>query len=267
MQFNIPAVFISHGAPTLAIETGKYQEDLQRFAKDIDRPSAILSVSAHWEQRTPLQITSSAQPETIHDFWGFPEELYEIQYNAPGNPKLAQRIAEKLTSSGFPTETNPKRGLDHGTWVPLSIMYPERSIPVLQLSIPIPRTSKELFKLGQILLEFRAEDIMLFGSGGIVHNLRLAMSNFSRGKKHITPDSWAVDFDQWVNERLANRSFMDLLEVADKMPLFRKAAPTTEHFDPVAIVIGATSEKEGIATIHESIEYGNLSLRSFATQA
>ncbi len=267
MPTNAPAVFISHGAPTLAIESGNYQEDLRRFAKNIDQPSAILSVSAHWEQQRPLQITASAQPETIHDFWGFPRELYDIQYRAPGNPQLARQIATKLTVSGFPTQPNHERGLDHGTWVPLSIMYPEMSIPVLQLSIPIPRNTRELFKLGRVLSQFRQENLMIVGSGGVVHNLRLAMRNFSADKKHIKPDHWAVEFDQWVDEKLQARSFEDLLEAENKSPLFRKAAPTSEHFDPIATIIGATSKKEGIATIHASIQYGNLSLRSFATEA
>ncbi len=267
MHKDIPAIFISHGAPTLAIENGKYQKSLKRFAKNIQRPSAILAVSAHWEQHKLLQITASTRPKTIHDFWGFPSELYDIQYSAPGSPQLAQKIATKLTASGFSTELNHERGLDHGTWVPLSIMYPEMSIPVLQLSIPKPRSSKELFKLGQVLSEFRNEGIMIFGSGGVVHNLRLAMRNFQLRKKHLEPDSWAVEFDQWVEEKLLTRSFDDLLQAADKMPLFRKAAPTSEHFDPILLVIGTINRKEGVTTIHESIEYGNLSLRSFATEA
>jgi 4,5-DOPA dioxygenase extradiol len=267
VQTNIPAIFISHGAPTLAIETSEYQQDLREFAKNIERPSAILTVSAHWEQNRPLLITASDHPKTIHDFWGFPQELYEIQYNAPGNPQLARKIALELTKSGFPTEPTQERGIDHGTWVPLSIMYPKATIPVLQLSIPTPRSRRDLFRLGQILSRFREENIMILGSGGVVHNLRLAMPNFRRGNKRIKPDPWAVKFDQWVKEKLETQSFEDLLEAQNKAPEFRKAAPTSEHFDPIALIIGTARGKEGIVTIHESIEYGNLSLRSFATEA
>ncbi|RMG20857.1 MAG: dioxygenase [Methanobacteriota archaeon] len=261
-----PSIFISHGSPMEAVEWGQYQENLRKFAKEIGKPEAIVSVSAHWQYYQPVLITSNAIQNTIHDFYGFPEQLYLLKYEAPGNPSLAHRISEILTNSGIETRLTDEWGLDHGTWVPLRIMFPEADIPVLQISIPIPRSSKDLNIIGRVLYQLRKEKIMLMGSGGITHNLRLAMQNVMMNKPNVKPDNWAEEFDSWIKERLEEGKFEDILH-AQKHPLFNVAAPTTEHFDPVHFILGSLDSKEGIRQIHEEIKFGNLSMRSFASES
>ena len=145
-------------------------------------------------------------------------------------------------------------------------MYPDKDIPVLQISIPIPRNPEDLWKIGQIIRGFREEDVLILGSGGITHNLRLAMRNYADGKENIKPDSWAKEFDSWIANVLAEGAFQSVLR-ASQHPLFKMAAPTTEHFDPIHLVLGTLSPKEGIKTIHEEIKFGNLSMRSFVSEA
>lgn len=248
-----------------AIEKGKYQADLKKFADNIEPPKAILSISAHWERSIPILITSSKIQKTIHDFYGFPEELYQLDYSVPGLPKLAKEIAFALKKHDFNVQLTARWGLDHGTWVPLMIMFPEKNIPVLQLSIPIPRTEEELFQIGRVLRQFRERGILIMGSGGVTHNLSLAMMNVVSGNSSKKPDSWAEEFDRWVKETLETNQPETLLK-ASNHPLFRIAAPTTEHFDPIYFVIGALYGHEGIRTVHESIKYGNLSMRTFASE-
>ena len=261
-----PSIFISHGAPTEAIEWGRYQENLKQYAMEIGKPRAIVSISAHWQNSLPVLITSNEVQRTIHDFYGFPEQLYSLKYDAPGEPKLAKKIALLLSDIGIKSKLTSEWGLDHGTWVPLKIMYPSADVPVLQVSIPIPRSPKELKLIGETLQSLRDEGVMLMGSGGVTHNLRLAMQNLISERSELKPDSWAYEFDKWIKDQLEEGKFHQIFEV-DKHPLFPIAAPTTEHFDPIHFMLGTLKPNEGIRQIHEQIKYGNLSLRSFASEA
>ncbi|MFX0016341.1 MAG: DODA-type extradiol aromatic ring-opening family dioxygenase [Candidatus Hermodarchaeota archaeon] len=268
-----PAVFIGHGAPLNIIWETNYRTNLQKFAKSITQPLSILIVSAHWEQNIPLQVTSASQPKIIYDYYGFPEEMYQIQYNPPGNAILAKKIVNTLNTSSVTAQFNDTRGLDHGAWIPLKIMYPEANIPLLQLSIPIPRNSKKLFKIGQILSDFRKEGVMLLGSGNLVHNLshvfqQMRMGKFDFSNWSTAPEEkWAKETDDWIKEQLNNNNFDDLLDSINIAPHFRYAAPTTEHFDPLYFVLGSLDKQEGITYIHEGFEGGSISMRCFTAES
>lgn len=164
------ALFISHGAPTLAIEPGETGKLLAELGASLPRPSTILIVSAHWDTQFPT-ISTSNKPETIHDFGGFPQQLYEIQYPANGAPAIAAKVAELLMQAGIDVRLDAKRGLDHGAWVPLMLMYPQAQIPVVQVSIQSGRSPQAHFALGQALSTLQAENVMLVASGSATHNL------------------------------------------------------------------------------------------------
>jgi 4,5-DOPA dioxygenase extradiol len=268
-----PSVYIGHGAPLNVIWDTDYKETLRKFSQAIPPPQSVLVVSAHWEQNLPLQITSSFQPPIIYDYYGFPDAMYQLQYQSPGNPTLAQRVAEKLSSVGLKTHLNETRGLDHGAWIPMKIMFPKANIPLLQLSIPLPRKPLELFEIGQQLAEFRKEGIMLLGSGNLVHNLPYVFQQARQGKfdfsnwANAPEEEWAKETDSWIKEKLDANNFEDLLDSPIKAPHFNRAAPTTEHFDPLYFVIGTLGRQEGITHIHEGFEAGSISMRCFAGEA
>lgn len=265
-----PAIYIGHGSPTTVLERKQYYLDLQKFSTDHKDVSSIVVVSAHWQQYLPVQITSSNLPGVIYDFYGFPEEMYELEYNSPGNPELAQKIANTLQQHDIESALNPNQGLDHGAWVPLKIMFPEEKIPVIQISLPVRRDSQFLFKLGNILKDFRSDNILLMGSGNLVHNLPYAMRQFQLGRADLFSDNnktdeWAQETDEWLKEKLDNLDISTLLQSPQKAPNFKMAAPTTEHFDPMYFVLGTMNESESIAYIHEGFQGGSFSMRSFAT--
>lgn len=269
-SIQLPAIYIGHGAPTVAIEQGQYQTDIATFAKNIPDPTTIVVVSAHWQQHIPIQITSSKLPGIIYDYYGFPEIMYQLQYNAPGNPNVAQKITQMLIDHGITAILNPKQGLDHGAWIPLRFMYPDASIPVIQISIPIRRTPSDLFKIGKIIAPLRDHGILLMGSGNLVHNLPHAMQHVQKAGKfesNSPAEPWAKETDHWLKDKLNDFDIKTILQSPEKAPHFQKAAPTTEHFDPLYFVLGTAHSKEGINHFHESFQAGSISMRSFALEA
>jgi 4,5-DOPA dioxygenase extradiol len=254
-----PAVFISHGSPMVAIERGPFQDALAAFGRRVD-PNAIVAISAHWGSSTSISISAADRYETIHDFGGFPPALYQLTYSPPGSPELAHRIAGLLKSDGWKTEVTTTRGLDHGVWIPLRLMYPEAGIPVVQLSGPLDLTPQQLCDLGKTLKPLRAENIMILGSGGIVHNLRL----FRGGPVDQPVEPWVKEFDDWFEAKLKAHKIDDLIRYQELAPHAALAVPTFEHFAPVFIVLGATSDSEKIESIFEGFQHGALSMRSFA---
>ncbi len=265
-----PSIFIGHGSPMTAIETGSFQTDLINFAQSLKNVNSILVVSAHWEQSKPLQIISAPKPELIYDFYGFPDELYRLKYSVSGNPDLAKHIAKTLERKGFETYLNPDRGLDHGSWIPLSIMFPEASFPVLQLSIPIPRTPQELFKMGKALGHYRKEGILLMGSGNLIHNLGHVAHQVRVGSINYTNfsdapvEEWARMADNWIKGKLNKFQIKDLLDSHKMISNFKMVAPTTEHYDPLYFILGTKLPDDPITHFHESIQAGSISMRCFA---
>lgn len=232
---DLPAIFVSHGAPTLAVAENAFTRAWSELGRTLPRPQRILVVSAHWDTPAPA-VSAVAQPRTIHDFHGFPGELYEVRYAAPGAPELAQRVHALLTAAGLPCDIDPTRGLDHGAWVPLRWMYPEADIPVTQLSVQSKRSPSHHWALGQALGTLRSEDVLVIGSGGIVHNLRdLDWMNRAGGGAF----GWAKTFNDWIVQRLEARAVDDLLDYRRLAPQPTRAHPTEEHFDPFFVALGA----------------------------
>jgi 4,5-DOPA dioxygenase extradiol len=223
---------------------------LKRFGEAHHDARAIVIVSAHWQTRGGIRATSWDHAPLVYDFGGFPDELYKITYPAPGDPTLAGRIP------GTTPET--KRGLDHGAWVPLRLAWPGAHIPVVQVSLPVA-SPREIFDLGRTLRPLRDDGILIIGSGGIVHNLGLV--HFS--EKNSGVDPWAAEFDRWVAARVEKQDMEGLFGYASA-PEAELAVPTSEHFDPIFVMLGAAWPEESLETIYEGFHYGNLSMRSFA---
>lgn len=225
----MPVLFQAHGAPPLLDDPG-WMAELAAWAKVLPRPTAIVVVSAHWEAR-PLSIGAVRPVPLIYDFYGFPERFYQLQYPAPGAPGVAQRIRELCRAARIPTADEPERGLDHGTYIPLLCMYPDASIPVLQISLPSEEPA-ELLAVGKALAPLRDEGVLLIGSGFLTHNLRAL-------RLRETP-AWAHDFDAWVADVLARKDHDALLDYRAKAPGVREALPSHEHFVPLIVAVGAS---------------------------
>ncbi|WP_371229226.1 class III extradiol ring-cleavage dioxygenase [Pseudomonas sp. QE6] len=224
----LPTLFISHGSPMLALDPGASDAPLKRLAHELSRPKAILVVSAHWE--TPdLRVTAATQPATWHDFYGFPAELYAVQYPAPGSPELAARVVELLAKDGLPAILDAERPLDHGTWVPLSLMYPKADIPVVQLSLPSRLGPQMQDRVGKALQALREEGILLIGSGSITHNL--GELDWRAGPDVIEP--WAKAFRDWMAERLAANDDAALFDYRRQAPWAVRNHPSDEHLLPL----------------------------------
>ncbi|MFV2015085.1 MAG: class III extradiol ring-cleavage dioxygenase [Candidatus Heimdallarchaeota archaeon] len=266
------SIYVGHGAPTVAIdpELKPYKSDLKKFGTKFSQAKSIVVVSAHWQDYFPIQVTSSKNPGIIYDFYGFPQEMYELTYEFQGNPVLANKIIAQLSSHGVNAQLNNNQGIDHGAWIPLREMYPTGNIPILQMSIPVPRTPDYLYKIGKILAPLREEGVMFMGSGNVIHNLQYVMYRVQEMGglfANIPVESWAAETDGWLKERLDNLHIENLLSSPDKMPNFKRAAPTTEHFDPLYFILGTLKEKEMINHFHESFQMGSISMRSFHSES
>ena len=240
-----------------ALDDGPYSQALASFGKSC-RPRAVVVISGHWEDSGPVRVSSSEAPPMIYDFSGFPPQLYAVHYPAPGDPALAGRIVRTLNSAGIAAVPDPGRGFDHGTWVPMRLIYPQADIPVVQVSLPRPRTPESLFALGEALAPLREDNIMILGSGGITHNLFM-----QRPAGNGPPQAWAVGFDEWVERALATRDHETLFRYAQLAPYARHAVPTTDHFDPLFVTLGSAG-KYSVETIYEGFQMSHFSLRSFA---
>ncbi|MGB9235781.1 MAG: class III extradiol ring-cleavage dioxygenase [Terriglobales bacterium] len=252
-----PSVFVSHGSPMTALENGPYAEALAVFGGSVE-PQAILVISAHW-QEAGIRIASGVRPKLIYDFDGFPRALYEIKYEAPGSPELAAEVAAELKRAGFSAQLDDSRGWDHGVWVPMRLMFPEARIPIVEISLPMSAPA-ELHQIGQALVKFRANGVLVAGSGGIVHNLRI----MNWRDKDAPIDTWAREFQGWVKQRIERRDLAALFEYERQAPHAALAAPTPEHFAPLFPVLGAAGESAKLDTIFEGIEHANMSMFTFA---
>ena len=249
------ALFVSHGAPTIAIENDAYTRTLREYGHSLAGARAIAVVSAHWEAPAPVRVNAVARPEPIYDFGGFPRQLYTMRYDAPGDAELAREIASLI---GGTLETT--RGWDHGLWVPLHVMLRDNPIPAVEISLPSGTPPRELLALGRKLAPLRERGVVVAGSGGIVHNLRIL--NF--GDKESPPADWAAAFDKWVWEKIESRDFETLAEYRTKAPHASLAVPTPEHFDPVFIPLGAAREDDELVNVFAGFHYATLSMRTFA---
>lgn len=232
---KLPVVFLSHGAPTLAVEDGSDTQAWASLAAQLPRPESILAVSAHWDTDEPAASTSE-RPETIHDFFGFPRELHEQRYPAPGAPELARRVVARLSAAGLRSSLDATRGLDHGAWVPLKWMYPQADIPATQLSVQSHRGPRHHYDVGRALAGLRDEATLILASGGIVHNLR-DLEWHMRGTRQAS--GWARDFNDWIATRVKAGAVDELIDYRRLAPQAERSHPTEEHFDPFFVALGA----------------------------
>ncbi|MFM0288542.1 DODA-type extradiol aromatic ring-opening family dioxygenase [Paraburkholderia megapolitana] len=233
---RLPALFLSHGAPTLPIDPSMPSGEFAALSTQLPRPDAILMLSAHWGTAAPVASTAQ-QPETIHDFYGFPRALYEIRYPAPGAPDVARRAAAQLSEQGL-LATTQSHGLDHGAWVPMLLMFPAADIPVAQLSIQPHMDAAHHFRVGRALRALKDDGVMVIGSGQITHNLRSA--DFSAGPDDADPR--VAEFTDWFEERLAARDIDALLDYRSRAPHAVLMHPTDEHLLPVFAALGAADD-------------------------
>ena len=230
----LPALFISHGSPMLALQPGASGPALLRLAASLPKPRAIVVMSAHWESRE-LLIGSASHPETWHDFGGFPAALYAVQYPAPGLPELALHVQQLLAQADLPSRLDAKRPLDHGTWVPLSLMYPQADIPVLQVSLPSHLGPTMQARIGEALASLREQGVLLIGSGSITHNL--GELDWRAGPEVIAP--WASEFRDWMVEKLAGEDQTALYDYRQQAPSAVRSHPSDEHLLPLFFARGA----------------------------
>lgn len=257
---KLPAVFVSHGSPMTALDAGPYAQALATFGKSV-APEAILVISAHW-QEAGIRIASGAHPALIYDFGGFPRELYELKYSAPGSPDLAVEAEGALRAAGLEASLDQSRGWDHGVWVPLRLMFPEARIPVVQISLPMHWTPQQLYRVGAALGSFRKKGMLLLGSGGLVHNLRL----LNWASKDAPVESWAQEFESWVRTAIERHDLESLCNYEKQAPHASRAVPTPEHFTPLFPVLGAAEGYANVTPIFDGIEHGNISMFTFALQ-
>lgn len=252
---RMPALFLGHGSPMNALDDNTYTRVWESLAARLPRPKAILVISAHWLTRGTA-VTAMSAPKTIHDFGGFPQALFDLRYPAPGDPVLASRIAELLTPfTEAAVQLDQDWGLDHGSWSVLAKMYPDASIPVLQLSLDMRLAPQAHFALGQRLAALRDEGVLIMGSGNVVHNLRQL-------DMHSTGYDWAHRFNDAIRETILSGQFEQVIDY----PAFGYdadlAVPTSEHFLPLLYALGARVDGESIQILCDQIELGSISMLS-----
>ncbi len=256
---TLPAIFVSHGSPTLPLDDVPARDFLRGLASSMPAPKAILVASAHWETAAPA-VSLAKKPETIHDFYGFPRELYALSYPAPGAPEMAAKAAGLLDAAGIETAGDPGQGLDHGAWVPLLLAWPEAKIPVAQISIQQALGPAHHIAMGRALAPLREEDVLILGSGGAVHNLRAL--DWQGGDGSVAP--WAKEFDTWLHDRLLDGDEAALADYRAQAPHARQAHPRDEHLIPVFLAYGAGGKGAKGKCIHSSYTMGALSMAAYS---
>ena len=259
---SLPSLFLSHGAPTLPLTDTPARAFLQRLGGKLQRPKTILVISAHWETAVPT-VSAVERNETIHDFSGFPRALYELQYPAAGSPSVAARVSDLLRSTGMDCRTDHRRGLDHGAWVPLLLMYPQADIPVLQLSIQPHLGTQHHLAMGRALARLREEGVLIIGSGSITHDL----SEFrGHGPNDPAPD-WVNIFGDWIYASLSSGATDDLLNYRQRAQFATKNHPTEEHLLPLYSALGTAGAQPRPERLHASSTYSILRMDVYSFEA
>jgi len=254
---TLPTIFLSHGAPTWAIEPGIIAARLAALAGSLPRPRAILVVSPHWTSRE-LRVMTSPAPATVHDFGGFPRALYQLQYPAPGAPELAQSVMALLAEQGYAVKADANVGFDHGAWVPLLHMYPNADVPVVQLSMRAGDGPEDCFRIGRALAALREQGVLIIGSGSLTHNLY----EVRQGQDH--PETYVKAFAFWVREALERGDVNALLDYRRCAPHAERAHPTEDHLLPLFFAMGAAgSDEVGVRCIEGGITHGVLAMDAF----
>jgi len=250
---KMPALFVGHGSPMNAIEDNDYTRNWAKIAQEIPKPEAILAISAHW-YTTGSRITDEKHPKMVHDMYGFPDELYRVEYKAKGSPELVH-LTKDLISRNVTVDNS--WGYDHGTWSVLSKMYPEANIPVYQLSVDSGASAETHFQIGQEISTLREKGVLILGSGNVVHNL----SKISWGMAGGYP--WAVDFDHYIKDKINKKQFQDVINYEAAGKSSELAFFTPEHFCPLLYVLGASKEDDRVSIFNDSCVMGSLSMTSY----
>ncbi|MHB8422002.1 MAG: DODA-type extradiol aromatic ring-opening family dioxygenase [Leptospirales bacterium] len=253
------SLFISHGAPDILLNPSDTLTFFEDLGESLVPPDLIIAISAHWVTLLPT-FSSAPRPDTIHDFQGFPDSLYSIRYPAPGAPGIAHKLSEDLKRAGIPCQMDPNRGFDHGTWVPLSKIFPDALIPVLPMSLPHGFSPDSLLQLGTLLREAAPPNTLLFASGGATHNL----SAYRPGQ---SPLPKSVAFDTWLKTLLTEKKAQEVLEYVQRSPFPRFNHPTDEHLFPLFVAMGYGYDASIIQLLHEGFSGGSISLASYGFAA
>ncbi len=250
------SIFLSHGSPMIAVENNEYTRFLAELGASWT-PEFIVIFSAHWESDDLTISYTNETYETIYDFYGFPDELYRVQYPARGSEQASARLEELFTASGIQVQRDTSRGLDHGSWSLLKHMYPQANIPVVQVSVNAYLSAEEQVKIGAALRELQHEDVLIIGSGASVHNLR----TLKWGQK--TAETWALQFDDWLIDKVESKKMNDLFAYQDLAPHASLAVPRAEHFVPLLIALGSSNPDSKAKVLHRSYDVGTLSYLCF----
>lgn len=255
---RMPLVFLGHGSPMNVIEDTSYNRGWTELGRQLPRPQAILVVSAHWVTSGTTLVDVSDLPAVIHDFYGFPNELYDQDYPATGHPELAREVVSLLASHN--AHEDETWGLDHGSWSVLKFLFPKADVPVFQLSIDMTQDFEWHLEIGQILSQLRDRGVLILGSGNIVHNLRAL-------RPSGPPPDFAQAFDTMFADRLTDRDFAALTDRKGMGSLLRQAHPTTEHYVPALTIAGASDDRDALTFMNDSFDLGSVSMRSFVFHA
>jgi 4,5-DOPA dioxygenase extradiol len=255
---RMPVVFLGHGSPMNALADTDYSRAWTALGQSLPEPAAVLVVSAHWMTQGTTLVDVSALPKTIHDFYGFPDALYAMQYPASGSPALAREVVSLLASHHAAGDDS--WGLDHGAWTVLRFLYPQADVPVFQVSIDMGRGLDHQIEVGRTLAQLRDRGVLILGSGNVVHNLR-AMRPGS------APQDFALEFDQLFAARLVERDLPALVDRARLGPLLRVAHPTVDHYMPALTIAGASDSRDQLVFMTDAIDLGSVSMRSFVFHA
>ena len=253
---RMPSLFVSHGAPTFAIEPGIAGPLLTALGAALPMPKAVLVVSPHWMTRGAY-VGTVPMPQTIHDFGGFPRELFQLQYPAQGHPPMAQRAIELLNQAGWSAHADISRGLDHGAWVPLRFLYPAANVPVFQVSMPVDLTAQSALQFGQALSPLADKGVLIIGSGSLTHNL----AEF-RGLSGQT-ESYVIEFVQWVRRAVLRGDQDSLVRALELAPHAQRAHPSDDHLLPLMVALGAARSALPVTVLEGGVSYGMLSMESY----
>lgn len=251
---KMPMIFAGHGSPMNAIEDNRYTRGWKEMVKEIPKPRSIISISAHWYTKG-TKIMNEENPKTIYDMYGFPKELYEIIYDVSGNPNLAKIAKNQISKQSV---FDNSWGIDHGTWSVLVHMYPNADIPVFQISIDADAPPQVHYQIGRELKDLRQQGVLLFGTGNIVHNLRLV--NWAKKDKGF---DWAYKFDDYIKENIENRDHKSILNYQSLGETARLAVPIADHFNPILYILGASDDEDKISVYNNDCMMGSLSMTSY----
>lgn len=251
-----PVLFISHGAPTFALEPGLLGPQLGALGQQLTDIQAVLVVSPHW-QTAGVRVMTSNAPKTVHDFGGFPAPLYALHYPAAGQPQLAAEAARLLSEAGFPVACDGQRGLDHGAWVPLMHLLPDAQVPVFQVSMPLALDTASALRMGQVLAPLREQGVLILASGSMTHNL------YEIDRSGASKAPYALEFNNWVRAAVAANDIDSVVQYRQLAPHAERAHPTEEHFLPLLVALGAHGAQEPVRLIDGGITYGVLSMESY----